>query len=276
VAFLHALRLCLDTRSSLDLLHVKDHAQDDAWESFPHVREVLVRWGLLGAQATPADIEAKLGVRVSKIEINHHDAISGISEFILTHRADLLVIATHGRQGFNRWLHGSVSQEIAKRTHVPTLLIGPDSGGFVEAQTGQMQLRRILLPVTPTPSPARALELLSALLSPVGVTRDKFELMHVAESAADALYEAGEAGKIERFAGPVVETILRVAEERKVDLIAMPTAGRHGILDALKGSTTSRVLAHARCPVLALPLIVPIVTGKRSRAEADAGKREAG
>jgi nucleotide-binding universal stress UspA family protein len=219
------------------------------------VREVLVRWGLLDAQATPADIEAKLGVRVSKIEIDHRDALSGISEFFLTHRPDLVVIATHGREGVNRWLHGSVSEEVPRRAHVPTLLIGPDSRGFVEAQTGQMRLRRILLPVAPSPSPARTLDLLSSLLSPFGVARDSFELIHVAEAGPDVLDEAGETRKVECLEGPVVETILRVADERKVDLIAMPTAGHHGFLDVFRGSTTSRVLAHAPCPVLALPLI---------------------
>jgi len=269
VAFLHALRLALAARARLDLLHVKDHAQDDAWESFPHVREPLVRWGLLDARATPADIEEKLGVRVSKIEIDHRDATSGISEFFLTHRPDLVVIATHGRQGVNRWLHGSVSEDVARRVHVPTLLIGPQSRGFVADHTGLLSLERILLPVVPTPSPARALELLCALLSPVGVTRESFELMHVADTPPDTLADAAGATKIESFEGPVVETILRVAEERNVDLIAMPTAGQHGFLDAFRGSTTSRVLPHAPCPVLTWPLIVPS-RGAKSPPAADA------
>jgi nucleotide-binding universal stress UspA family protein len=38
------------------------------------------------------------------------------------------------------------------------------------------------------------------------------------------------------------------------DVVAMPTAGHHGILDALRGSTTERVLRHAGCPVLAMPI----------------------
>jgi nucleotide-binding universal stress UspA family protein len=262
VAFLHALRLALTARARLDLLHVKDHGQDDSWDSFPQVREPLVRWGLLDAKATPADIEAKLGVRVAKIEIDHRDATRGISEFFLTHRPDLVVIATHGRQGVNRWLHGSVSEDVARRVHVPTLLIGPHSRGFVAEQSGQLSLRRILLPVVPTPSPARALDMLSELLSPVGVTRDSFELMHIANTLPEGLADTAGGPKIEHLGGPVVETILRVAEERKVDLIAMPTAGQHGFLDVFRGSTTSRVLPHAPCPVLTWPLIVPTRAAK--------------
>jgi nucleotide-binding universal stress UspA family protein len=40
---------------------------------------------------------------------------------------------------------------------------------------------------------------------------------------------------------------------QQANLIAMPTAGHHGFLDAVRGSTTERVLRHAPCPVLAVP-----------------------
>jgi nucleotide-binding universal stress UspA family protein len=52
--------------------------------------------------------------------------------------------------------------------------------------------------------------------------------------------------------GPVVETIVRTARNKGVDMIAMPTAGHVGFLDALRGSTTEQVLRHAPCPLLAI------------------------
>jgi len=33
----------------------------------------------------------------------------------------------------------------------------------------------------------------------------------------------------------------------------MPTAGRAGVFEVLRGSTTERVLRKARCPLLAVP-----------------------
>ncbi len=33
----------------------------------------------------------------------------------------------------------------------------------------------------------------------------------------------------------------------------MPTRGRDGVFDALRGSVTERVLRNAHCPVLAVP-----------------------
>jgi nucleotide-binding universal stress UspA family protein len=38
-----------------------------------------------------------------------------------------------------------------------------------------------------------------------------------------------------------------------VDLIIMATEGRRGIVDALRGSVTDRVVRGAPCPVLAVP-----------------------
>jgi nucleotide-binding universal stress UspA family protein len=60
---------------------------------------------------------------------------------------------------------------------------------------------------------------------------------------------------IEVQEGPVIETIISVAEEIGADIIAMPTAGRHGLFDALRGSVTERVLREAPCPVLAVPVM---------------------
>jgi nucleotide-binding universal stress UspA family protein len=53
--------------------------------------------------------------------------------------------------------------------------------------------------------------------------------------------------------GDPVEAITDFANEWPADLIVMPTAGHVGYLDALRGSTTERVLRQAPCPVLAMP-----------------------
>ena len=58
--------------------------------------------------------------------------------------------------------------------------------------------------------------------------------------------------KVTRY-GDVVDTILAVAGDCAADLIVMTTAGRHGFLDALLGSTTERVLRSGTYPLLAIP-----------------------
>jgi nucleotide-binding universal stress UspA family protein len=53
--------------------------------------------------------------------------------------------------------------------------------------------------------------------------------------------------------GDVIDTILDTAGATEADLIVMTTDGRHGFLDALRGSHSERVLRQAPCPVLVLP-----------------------
>jgi len=50
-----------------------------------------------------------------------------------------------------------------------------------------------------------------------------------------------------------VEQIVATADALNAELIVMPTAGRAGVFEALRGSTTERVLRHASCPLLAVP-----------------------
>ena len=45
-------------------------------------------------------------------------------------------------------------------------------------------------------------------------------------------------------------------ENIQADLVVMPTEGRNGVFDALRGSATERVLRRLRCPLLAV-LAVP-------------------
>jgi nucleotide-binding universal stress UspA family protein len=60
---------------------------------------------------------------------------------------------------------------------------------------------------------------------------------------------------IDRRDGNVVDGILQAAGELGANLICMATAGHDGILDAIRGSTTERVLRQAPCPVLAVPVV---------------------
>ena len=247
-AFSHALRLALEYRCRLDLLHVRSPNEKENWADFPHVRETLARWGLLNADASISAIEADLGVTVHKIEIAHHDAIDGVSKFLLSHRPELIVLATHGPAGLTRWLSSSVSEGIARQTHIPTLFFGPEARPFVDLQTGALGLNKLVLPLARDPSPRRALHTLNVLLKPL---KPSIHAVHIGDTAPWILDDASEPLDVKLMQGPVVETILEAG--KTADLITMPTDGRHGFLDALRGSTTERVLHQANCPLLALP-----------------------
>jgi phosphoglycerate kinase len=55
-------------------------------------------------------------------------------------------------------------------------------------------------------------------------------------------------------AGDPAGQILKFADERGMDLIAMGSRGLSGVLGVLMGSVSRKVLSHARCPVLIVPI----------------------
>ena len=220
------------------------------WDNFPRVRDVLARWGLLPPGAAQEEVYDRLGVEIGKIEIYSHDAAAGISEFVVKHGPDLLVAASHGRTGLNWWLAGSVALETLRRTALPTLLIGPSAKPFVNGETGAITLSRVLFPVAVSPSPGVAAASLSDLMGEETVSP---HYVHVAETAQSFDTVQAAMPGVERLEGDVVPAILAAAARIDADMIVMPTAGHQGFMDALRGSTTQRVLHEASCPVLALP-----------------------
>jgi nucleotide-binding universal stress UspA family protein len=56
--------------------------------------------------------------------------------------------------------------------------------------------------------------------------------------------------KDELHEGPEAESILRVAENRKADLIVMGTRGLGTLKSFLVGSVSRKVIHHASCPVM--------------------------
>lgn len=249
-AFEHALSLAVANRCHLDVLHVRGPGERSEWKKFPHVREVLQRWGILEPGAQIEDIQAETGVSVSKIDIRDSDPILGLSRFLQGHPSDLIVVRSHGRAGLERLLASSVSAELAWETSIATLILGPQARPFVDPATGRIDIATVLVPVDHEPAPADALTALQSLLEGLEVELD---FVHVGADPPLLLDARQMRRPVRTLGGSVVEAL--VAEARQAGLIAMPTAGRQGLLDALRGSTMERVVSAAPCPVLAIPAL---------------------
>jgi nucleotide-binding universal stress UspA family protein len=251
-AFAHALRITLAVRGKLYLVHIAESMNQNEVDGFPHIRHALAQWRLLDENDPPMAVGEKLGIRVAKVGLEPQDLLPGLMGFLDEHPSDLLVLATHGRDGVARWLHGSIAEELSRIAKLPTLFMPPTSRGFVNHTDGSLHLSRVLVPVDHSPPASEAVRTISEFISPMNEQGAAIELVHVGVDrpmwTADGAF-----GSVVLRTGDVVATILKTAEEQHADLIAMPTTGHHGFLDALRGSTTERVLRHAPCPVLAVP-----------------------
>lgn len=255
-AFAHALAIALIGEGRLTLLHAgREYLGEDEWTKFPPIRRTLERWGLLDPGSPRSAISGKLGMRVEKVNVRGLTALSAILDYLEGHPADLLVVSTDQREGLPRFLRPSVAERLARRSNAKTLFVPKDGRGFVLPEDGTLRLRHILLPVDREPSPHEAVVYACRTAEALGDPPVAITLLHVGEHAVEVERPESEVCTWDfvRSEGDVAEEILRVAQEREVDLIALATRGHDGVLDALRGSTTEQVVRWAPCPVLAVP-----------------------
>lgn len=255
VAFAHALKVALIARSALTVLHVSKSATAD-WTEFPGVRETLESWGLL-PKGSPRSAVPELGIDVRKVLAQHDDPVKSVLHYLEGHAADLIVLATHRREGRASWLRKSVSEPIARKSGQMTLFVPEGVSGFVSLADGSVSLRSILVPVAATPRAQPAVDAAARVVRRLEVPAGTFTLLHVGGPATMSAVTCPEVPgwewKQRTRDGDVIDGILTTAAEANADLIAMSTDGRDGFLDALRGSHSERVLRRASCPVLAIP-----------------------
>lgn len=191
-----------------------------------------------------------------------------------TDRVDLIVLGTHGRSGFERWVLGSVAERVLRTSKVPVLTVPPRATGADAPEAGSFQ--RIVCPVDFGVMSGRALEMAASLAAP---TRAALTVVHIVDLTVDASDTGqGEATEYRRtrfdrgrqellemipdhirqrhavtelvLVGRPYREIVRLADEQQADLIVMGVQGR-GAADLLFfGSTANHVVRQAACPVL--------------------------
>jgi nucleotide-binding universal stress UspA family protein len=188
--------------------------------------------------------------------------------------ADVIVLGTHGRSGFNRLVLGSVTTKVLRMAGRNVLVVPPGVRGATAFPSA-----RILCAVDFSPSACRALEAAASLAQTSGTP---LTVLHVVEPGAPELAVAGAAGhrqsrvelaraSLDAALPPAIRAacvvdqllrvgrpsheILRVAAEQGADLIVMGAFGANAIEQALFGSTTDHVTRQAPCAVLVVPVL---------------------
>lgn len=184
---------------------------------------------------------------------------------VAKHKADLIVVATHGRHGVGKFVLGSNAESIFRRAACPVLTIGPHVG-FIDEQSWKP--KKIIFATDFSPSSMHALPYalsiaeenqaqlillhLSSLI-PLEVGDDiEASLVRKLQDLIPADAALGQ--KLEcmvRFEFPA-EGILRAAEDLGVDLIVMSVrrSGIAAVASHLPWAIASEVVSRAPCPVL--------------------------
>ena len=203
------------------------------------------------------------------------DPQATIIDQALSKKADLIVMGTHGRRGFKRFLLGSVTEAVLREGPCPVLTVPLHASA---ALPRAVTFKRILCPIDFSPS---ALQALGFALDLARQADGRVTLLHIVEWLAEEDLPSSTpfnvpeyrrhmgSGAQERLRSLVADEsrtwveindvvefgrahreILRVAEQKPADLIVMGAQGRGGIDLALFGSTTQQVVRGAACPVL--------------------------
>lgn len=189
--------------------------------------------------------------------------------------ADLVVMGTHGRSGFERFMIGSIAEKVLRKAPCPVLMVPPSVTATLPAE---VRFKHILCPMDFSPSGLLAfgfaldlarqadgsvtvLHVVEWLAEEEPRAHAHFNVpeyrRHLAEEARErmqalAAEELSTWSAIENVVvlGRAHREILRIADDTAADLIVMGAQGRGGLGLALFGSTTQQVVRAARCPVL--------------------------
>lgn len=218
--------------------------------------------------------QAAPDIRVTTALVDDVNVPAAILSHVDTAGADLVVIGTEGRSGFQRLMLGSVAERVLRKATCPVLTVPPHA----PAAPSLDSLREVLCPIDFSASSTAALQWAASWGGKAGARVTALHVVEMPPEAADpplveytALRDRltrnahqtmadtlpGSIRQLERFdeqvtVGRPAAEILRLAETRSADLIVMGVRGRSAVDLAFFGSTTHQVVRRAACPVLAV------------------------
>lgn len=177
----------------------------------------------------------------------------GIQRVAAQTHSDLIVIGTHGRSGWNRWMLGSVAERVLRESQTPVLTV---------RSSPPENIRHVLCPVNDTDVSRRALTLAVSMSACFDAT---VTVLHVHEPSGTAPVSdlcswipAAERTKcnvreLALHGANAAEEIVKLTSQEPYDLVVLGAPHRRFFDGMFLGTTTIRTVRHATCPVLTVP-----------------------
>jgi nucleotide-binding universal stress UspA family protein len=226
----------------------------------------------------PAEFQERVNLQtIVKIGIVQ-DELLGI---IRDESVDLVVMGTHGRKAFERFLLGSLTERMLRKVAVPILTVSHLNPASELTNAGPVPLRNVLYATDLSDSAEVGLKFSTELARGAGA---RLTVLHVLKST-ETIYWGAEGGYLTEALetvredtfrrlrlsipkewckgvevvplmteGDAYREILRVANEEMTDLIVLNMQGKSMVERALLGSTAERVIRSAHVPVLSIPV----------------------
>jgi nucleotide-binding universal stress UspA family protein len=201
---------------------------------------------------------------------------NAILEAATADSADLIVMGTQGLGGFRKWLLGSTTERLLRRTHVPVLAVPLARDAAVPQHPG-FEISQILAATDFSESSVTAAEIAANL---AGQFSASLTVAHVVEpltvppqwqpiaQESDEMRLGAARTKLKTLAGQVcgprgcddivvlgrpADVIGSIARDRAMQLIVMGLASDRGFFSPRPGSIAYRVLCSTTVPVLVVP-----------------------
>jgi nucleotide-binding universal stress UspA family protein len=233
---------------------IRLHVQVPALETVPPLAHDAVPTAWLGTQVVSGPSPAQ-----------------AIVDFAESDEVDLVVMGTHGHNGFQHLILGSVTETVLRKVHVPVLAVPPRA----HSTTSGLPFKRLLCAIDFSASSIAALELASGLALDGG---SRLHIVHVVDEPGEhelfvarpydvhhhaEIYEHHVKAHLEGVLsasareklnphvhivrGTAEDRILQTAVDLEADVIVMGVGRGY---DPAFGSTVNFVVRNAKCPVL--------------------------
>jgi nucleotide-binding universal stress UspA family protein len=203
----------------------------------------------------------------------HEGTVEMILKDLDEYHPNLLVLATHGREGIRKWLAGSVAEEVFRKVQWPVLMLGPL---FLQTDSEpQKQFERILYGTDLSAVSVSALQYAAAIahdheakLVALYVEPDPRQGFSFDRVIAEQKLQDWMQDRIDGLADALVGVqcaidfgkpelkIAEAAERQAADLVVVGARGlgvASGVASHFLGGTTYEVVCSSKCPVLVVP-----------------------
>jgi nucleotide-binding universal stress UspA family protein len=215
-------------------------------------------------------------LRQAAFHVRAGRAVEQICEVASEIQADLIVLSTHGRTGWERAFLGSTAEKILRHAPCPVFVARERR----TRRKAEVQLKKIVVPVDFSECAARGLDYAIGLAQ---AFRARLALINVIQLHHDlppvVIYSQSKINRWARevarahmadllratnFGGVKVETeikigspaqkVCRYASKAAADLIVTSTHGRTGLPHVFIGSVAEHMVRYAKLPVLVVPV----------------------